>query len=153
MKINEVMEIAKWFNESELTKFKWEEGDSKLKLEKAGPVQYVPVEEKVRIENPTKTFTCEPLVREEKPVEEEKEEKGGFVVKAPVVGTYYSAPSPSEKPFVEVGQRVKAGEIICIVEAMKLLNEITSPVDGVVKEIYVENETLLEFEQKIMRIE
>lgn len=155
MKMNEVMEIAKWFNESELTVFKWKEDESELKLEKNHQVM-VATEQILPMKTVSEAERVVPVVKEavEMPKSEKEEAtEVGVVIKSPVVGTFYSSPSPEEGSFVEVGQRVKKGDVVCIVEAMKLLNEITSPVDGVVKEIFVENEDLLEFEQKIMRIE
>ncbi len=69
-----------------------------------------------------------------------------------MVGTFYRAPSPSSPPFVEIGDVVKKKQILCIVEAMKLMNEIESDADGVVKEIYVENGKPVEFGQKLFAI-
>ena len=77
----------------------------------------------------------------------------GKIVKSPIVGTYYSAPAPDKPPFVKVGQKVKKGEVLMIIESMKLMNEIASEFDGVVAEIFVENGTPVEFDQPIMRIE
>jgi acetyl-CoA carboxylase biotin carboxyl carrier protein len=77
-------------------------------------------------------------------------EPEGHVVKSPMVGTFYRASAPAAKPFVEVGQAVKAGETICIIEAMKLLNEIEADKDGVVKEILVENGQPVEFGQPLI---
>lgn len=75
------------------------------------------------------------------------------VVKAPMVGTLYSCPSPGAKPFVEVGQTVKAGQTLCIIEAMKMLNQIESDKSGVVVEILVDNEKPVEFDQPMFIIE
>ena len=77
----------------------------------------------------------------------------GNVVKAPIVGTYYSAPGPDKAPFVEIGKKVKKGDVLMIIESMKLMNEVQSDFDGVVKEILVENGTAVEFDQPIMIIE
>lgn len=76
----------------------------------------------------------------------------GNVVKAPIVGTFYSAPAPDKAPFVTVGQQVKKGDVIMIIESMKLMNEVQSEFDGTVKEILVENGTPVEFDQPIMII-
>ena len=76
-------------------------------------------------------------------------EPEGNVVKAPMVGTFYRAPGPDKPSYVEVGQTVKATEPICIIEAMKLLNEIESGFDGVIKEILVENGQPVEFGQPL----
>ena len=77
-------------------------------------------------------------------------EPEGHVVKSPMVGTFYRSAAPGAKPFVEVGQAVKAGETVCIIEAMKLLNEIEADKDGVVKEILVENGQPVEFGQPLV---
>ena len=73
----------------------------------------------------------------------------GHVVKAPMVGTFYRSPSPDAKPFVEVGQAVKEGETICIIEAMKLMNEIEADASGAVKAILVENGQPVEYGQPL----
>lgn len=77
----------------------------------------------------------------------------GNVVKAPIVGTFYSAPSPNDAPFVTVGKSVKKGDVLFIIESMKVMSEVTSDFDGVVKEILVKNGDALEFDQPIMIIE
>jgi acetyl-CoA carboxylase biotin carboxyl carrier protein len=76
----------------------------------------------------------------------------GHTVKAPMVGTFYRAPNPGASPFVEVGQSVKEGEPICIIEAMKLLNEIEADKSGVIKEILVENGEPVEYGQPLFVI-
>jgi acetyl-CoA carboxylase biotin carboxyl carrier protein len=80
-------------------------------------------------------------------------EIAGHVIKSPMVGTFYRSPSPGVKPFVEVGQSVKAGDTLCIVEAMKLLNQIESDKTGVIKSILVENEHPVEYGQPLFVIE
>ncbi|WP_083330769.1 acetyl-CoA carboxylase biotin carboxyl carrier protein, partial [Halofilum ochraceum] len=77
----------------------------------------------------------------------------GHVVESPMVGTFYSASSPSSPPFVEVGQSVKAGETVCIIEAMKILNQIEADVSGTVKAVLVENGSPVEFGEPLMIIE
>lgn len=84
--------------------------------------------------------------------EEENEELKGNVVKSPLVGTYYQASSPENGPFVQVGDVVKKGQVLGIVEAMKLMNEIESEFDGTVKAILVENEQLVEYGQPMFVI-
>ena len=73
-------------------------------------------------------------------------------INSPMVGTFYRAPSPGAKPFVDVGQKVKAGDTVCIIEAMKLLNEIEAETDGVITEILVENGCPVEFGQPLFVI-
>jgi len=80
-----------------------------------------------------------------------KEEKSG--VTAPLVGTFYAASSPDAEPFVKVGDMVHAGDVVGIIEAMKLMNEVKSPVDGKVKEILVDDESMVEYGQLLIVIE
>ncbi|HSD42968.1 MAG TPA: acetyl-CoA carboxylase biotin carboxyl carrier protein [Burkholderiales bacterium] len=77
----------------------------------------------------------------------------GHVLKSPMVGTFYRSPSPGAKPFVEVGDTVKTGQTVCIIEAMKLLNEIEADRDGVVKAIMVENGQPVEYGEPLLTIE
>ncbi len=79
-------------------------------------------------------------------------EPQGFVLKSPMVGTFYRSSSPGGKPFVELGQTVKADETVCVIEAMKLLNEIEGGAEGVIKEILVENGQPVEYGQPLMVI-
>ena len=81
------------------------------------------------------------------------EPKSGNVMNSPIVGTFYAAPSPEKAPFVHIGKHVSKGDVLFIIESMKLMNEVTSEYDGVVAEIYVEDGETVEFGQPIMRIE
>jgi acetyl-CoA carboxylase biotin carboxyl carrier protein len=79
--------------------------------------------------------------------------KNLFEVKSPMVGTYYASPSPDADAFIKVGDRVKKGDTLCIIEAMKLMNELPSEVSGIVKEISVENSQAISFGEVIIKIE
>lgn len=82
-----------------------------------------------------------------------KEEISGNLVRSPMVGTYYESPAPGSKAFIAVGQRVNVGDTLCIVEAMKMMNHIEAEVAGVVKQILVDNEAPVEFDQPLFVIE
>ena len=82
----------------------------------------------------------------------EQEERGN-IVKSPIVGTFYASPSPDKPAFVKTGDSVNAGDVVCIIESMKLMNEINSEFSGKVAEIYVNNGETVEYGQKLMRIE
>lgn len=84
-----------------------------------------------------------------KPAEEAK----GNIITSPIVGTFYSSPAPEKPAYVKVGDSVNAGDVVCIIESMKLMNEINSEFSGKVAEIYVNNGEPVEFGQKLMRIE
>jgi acetyl-CoA carboxylase biotin carboxyl carrier protein len=88
----------------------------------------------------------------EKAEKAEPVKKEGVVVTSPIVGTFYGSPSPEVAPFVSVGSKVKKGEVLCIIEAMKLMNEIESEVDGEVIEILVQNEQMVEYGQPLFLI-
>lgn len=85
-------------------------------------------------------------------VQPEKEESGN-IIKSPIVGTFYASPSPDKPAFVKVGDTIGAGDVVCIIESMKLMNEINSEFSGKVAEIYVKNGETVEYGQKLMRIE
>lgn len=82
----------------------------------------------------------------------DKEEENYKVVKSPMVGTFYSKPSPKAEPYVKVGDRVKKGEVVCIVEAMKLMNEIESEFEGEVVEICVKDDEMVEYGKPLIKI-
>jgi len=81
------------------------------------------------------------------------EDEVGTLVKAPIVGTFYSSAGAGKEDFVKVGSKVKEGETICILEAMKIMNEITAPCDGEIVSVYVENEEMVEYGKQLFRIQ
>lgn len=137
MNIDAVKEIMKMFSQSSIAKMELDTKELKIKLEKEIQPATTSIAQPIRISN----------------IEEKKEEiKEGTWVKAPLVGTYYSARCVGGTPFVQIGQQVKKGDVLCIIEAMKVMNEIASPVDGIVSEIVVTNEAMVEFDQELIRI-
>ncbi len=95
--------------------------------------------------------TAAPEVSESKPVEPDEVE--GHVLQSPIVGTFYRAPNPDVPAFVEVGDRVKVGQVLCIVEAMKLMNEIEADVEGTVAKVFVENAQPVEYGEPLFVIQ
>jgi acetyl-CoA carboxylase biotin carboxyl carrier protein len=139
-----ISEIIRIFKESDIAKLELSTKDFKIKLSKFGEFQAVPT---ISLNNLQPTQATQ-----EAPKVEVKEEKNIHIVKSPIVGTFYRAPAPGAKPFVEVGSRVKKGDVLCIIEAMKIMNEIKSDVDGVVEEILVENGQPVEYGQPLFKI-
>jgi acetyl-CoA carboxylase biotin carboxyl carrier protein len=86
------------------------------------------------------------------PPEESRAEEGLHVITSPIVGTFYRSPSPEANPFAEVGQRVSRGKILCIIESMKLMNEIESDVEGEIIEVYPRNGQPVEYGEKLFAI-
>ncbi len=101
------------------------------------------------------TITSQIVSPQPKPAAEQKTESAhkGTPITAPMVGTFYSAPSPDDAPFVKVGDNVSIGQVVCIIEAMKLMNEIEADVSGKITEICVKNGDSIEFGQVLMYVE
>lgn len=149
MKIDLVKQLINEFENSEVFKMKVEIDDIKLELEKTpiAPVNVVntPIA-------PVTTQVTNTEIVNSTPVKEEPE-ISGTPVKSPIVGVYYASSSPTAKPYVEVGSKVKTGQVLCIVEAMKVMNEIKAPIDGTVTSIMANTEDLVEYDQVLMIIE
>lgn len=140
--------IAQMMDEAGLTriKFKSDEGDSssELELERGG----APVINNINNAAPTAASAAQPAA-EASEAEAPAAKIDGTPVKSPMVGVFYAAPSPDDDPFVKVGDSIKKGDVLCIVEAMKLMNEITAEQDGTVAEVCVEDGELVEFGQPL----
>ena len=108
--------------------------------------------ENVEISTKAMKSSSQDVKKEEPELEQSSNENTGKIVKSPMVGTFYIKPNPSANPYVEVGKKVKKGDVLCIIEAMKLMNEIESEFDGVVKEIQIENEQVVEYGQPLFVI-
>ena len=155
MEFENLLTLIKTVSDSELTDFAYEENGTSIHLKKkketvvvAGNSEDVPV---MGLDAVSKIGQSTAL--ETKDAQNEVSgELEGMIVKAPLVGTFYAAPSEDADPFVSVGDQVKKGQTLAIVEAMKLMNEIESDFDGKVEEIYVENGQAVEYGQPLFRI-
>ena len=152
MNLTDIKALMQEFANSDIHKFELETDGIKLKLAKesaAKPVVAMPTAAPI----PMSTMpSYEAPVIASGALETEKPVLSGTPVKSPVVGTFYSASAPGADPFVTVGQQVKKGQTLCIVEAMKMMNEITAPISGTVTDILVKEEDMVEFDQVIMLI-
>ncbi len=152
MKFDEVKDLMKLFEESKIHKFEFKitnnDSDFELKLEKES-AQYEGIQQvqPVLTGAPVQTFTANDVaaVTTAQVIE-------GNVVTAPLVGTYYNSPSPDKNPYIKVGDKVTKGQTICIIEAMKVMNEITATHDGIVTEVLVSNQQMVEFGQPLVVI-
>ena len=142
--IDYVEKLAKVLTDSSLTEISLEDGEQAITLRKevfgvtAAPVAAAPVQ-------PSVQAAVQPV--------EQVAKSSGKPITSPMVGTFYSAPSPESKPFVQVGQTIKEGDVVCIVEAMKLMNEIEAEVSGKIVEICVSDGQPVEFGQVLMYVE
>lgn len=156
MDYQQILELVKEVSKAGLTNFEYTEGNIRIAMSCPQPEEkiVVPASNLVLKEAAgTGANTVETAVPAQQEPEQIAEEKGGNVVKSPLVGTFYAAPSEDAQPFVKVGDTVKKGQTLAIVEAMKLMNEIESEFDGVVTEILVENEDNVEYGQPLFRIQ
>lgn len=166
MKVEQVLQLIQAVSDSELTEFKYEEDGVKLSLKKTGDkivqVQAPAVAPAVVQAAPAVIPAPAPVPAAPAPAAEapaaggaagaEEELPAGNIVKSPLVGTFYAAPAEDAEPFVKVGDSVKEGQVLAIVEAMKLMNEIESDFAGTVKEILVENGQAVEYGQPLFVI-
>jgi len=144
MNIKEIKEMISLMNEHDLAELELERDGLKVKLRKnaAGGIQQI--------------ITPAPVAKADTHTQEapaQTEAKGLIEIKSPMVGTFYRAPSPESAPFADIGADIQPGQVICIIEAMKLMNEIKSEIKGKVKEILVENGHPVEFGQVLFRVE
>ncbi|MCH9704860.1 MAG: acetyl-CoA carboxylase biotin carboxyl carrier protein [Proteobacteria bacterium] len=140
MDIRKLKTILDLFENSSLTEIEFCEGEERIRLSKAQPAGTQPAA--LPLPNnpfPTAAPTAAPIAAPIAVTITEEEFAGDVVVKSPMVGTFYRSSSPDKNPFVDVGTPVKKGDTLCIVEAMKLMNEIPSPVSGVVRQVVAEN--------------
>ena len=140
MKINKniIKELNDYLEEFNLTEIEYTEKDVKVKVSKS------------RISKNIETLSP---VNEDKIIKEEVSTDNSKKITSPIIGTAYLAPEPGGKKFIEVGQKIKKGDTVMIVEAMKTMNHVPSPLDGVVKEISVEDGQPVEFGQTIASID
>ena len=148
MEFEQILELINCVSASELSSFHYENGDTKISM-KAG--------KKVVLTTETAGQSADPQVvlADNKEIEQHPVsvcEPEGQIVKSPLVGTFYVAPAEDAPAFVKVGDKVKKGKIIAIVEAMKLMNDIESDFDGQIAEVYVENGDAVEYGQPLFRI-
>jgi acetyl-CoA carboxylase biotin carboxyl carrier protein len=148
MDLRKLKKLIDLVQESGIAELEITEGEEKVKIVKGGGVSITPLGGAApagsgAVPVSAAAATVPPPAPAEAPGQE------GHVVKAPMVGTFYRSPSPDAKAFVEVGQAVKEGDTICIIEAMKLMNEIEADASGTIKAILVENGQPVEYGQPL----
>ena len=147
--IEYIEKLAKVINKHELEEITLEDGDKAIVVKKGGtPV--APLVQKV--EAPAAVSVSSAVVEEKVPAPEAPK-KNRTPITSPMVGCFYPAPSPTSAPFVKVGDKVSTGQVVCIIEAMKLMNEIESEVSGTIAEICVEEGQSVEYGQVLMYVE
>jgi acetyl-CoA carboxylase biotin carboxyl carrier protein len=155
MDLDEIKKILELMREHELAEFELEGESTKLRLRKhspphwaapppASPVPYVapPAGAAAPMAPPSAAIVLTP----------DSEDVDLAIVKSPIVGTFYRAPEPGAKPYAEVGQTVRKGQVLCIIEAMKLMNEINAECDGELIKAYVENGQAVQYGERLFAV-
>ena len=160
MNQKEIKELIEFLIEKDVTEFELERGDVKLRVKRGQEVHMVSAPPSVSMVASPQPFAAPIASAASAPAAPAAsaapaapaEEEGLHSVKSPIVGTFYEAPSPGSPPFIKVGDHVNAGHVLCIVEAMKLMNEIESDVAGEVVKIVVNNGQPVEYGQSLFKI-
>lgn len=146
MEFSKIIELIHAVSEAGLSEFQMQEGNLNISM---SANRGVLAESTAAVNRPIESAQASL----QSPKQQSLAESSGNTVKSPLVGTFYAAASPESAPFVKVGDRVTKGQVLGIVEAMKLMNEIESELDGTVREILVKNEQMVEFGQPMFVIE
>ena len=146
MNVKQIRELAQIARENGLSAIEITEGESHVRIERA--TAPAPAAAPAPVAAPVEAAPAAAPAHEETNVDFNRARE----IKSPMVGVFYAAPSPDAKPCVEVGSRVKKGDVVCIVEAMKLMNEIAAEFDGEVVDICVRNGEVVEFGQTLFKL-
>lgn len=152
MEMEQIIRLIKEVSNSNLRRFKYIKDNLSVELSKDiihANETYEGLPSKIHLRDEEDVNKMEDKKKDKK---KELENSNNFIIKSPIVGTFYSSPSQEGAPYVEVGDTVKKGQVVAIVEAMKIMNEIESSVDGVVEEILVKDQDVVEFGQSLFVI-
>jgi acetyl-CoA carboxylase biotin carboxyl carrier protein len=153
MNLDDVRQILQLMQEHELTEFELERDGIKIRVRKNGATPSTPpTVHQAPVVTPPPVSVSQALPAAPAQTVEEIEEQEFAIVKSPIVGTFYRSSEPGAPAFVEVGATVKKGQVLCIIEAMKLMNEIESDHDGEIVSIYVENGKPVQYGERLFAI-
>ncbi len=147
-----IEKLAKIIKEQDLTEISLEDGEQAITIRKDVIVSASPVVASAPVQT-VASAPAAPAAKTETAPAAKEEKKKGTPITSPMVGTFYMAPSPDAEPFVTAGKTVKQGDVVCIIEAMKMMNEIKAEIAGNVVEICVEDGQPVEFGQVLMYVE
>lgn len=154
MEFNEIKDLMDEFNSSNTREMEISTEGFHIHLSK-NETSFQP--EAPTVNAPVAPVQAASVPQQQAPVDDQKvEEKGeekGTPISAPMVGTVYLKPEPQKPSYVSVGQKISKGDVVCIIEAMKMMTEIKSEVSGTISEVLVDNEELVEFDQPLFRVE
>jgi len=148
-----IEKLAKIIKEQDLTEISLEDGEQAITIRKDVIVSASPVVASAPVQAVAQAPAAQAPAKAENTPAAKEEKKKGTPITSPMVGTFYMAPSPDAEPFVAEGKTVKQGDVVCIIEAMKMMNEIKAEIAGKVIEICVEDGQPVEFGQVLMYVE
>ena len=148
MDIRKVKKLIEMMEESDISEIEVKEGEDSVRITRGGAVVPVSVPAPTMVPAPAPAAE---VVAAESPARVDVPQ-GGHLIRAPMVGTFYRAPSPSSPPFVEIGDQVKEGDTLCIIESMKMMNHIKADRSGKLEAILVNNEEPIEFDQPLFTL-
>lgn len=154
MDIRKIKKLIELVEESGISELEISEGEESVRISRAAPAASFPVMQQAYaapVQQPALSAAVAPAAAEAAPAA--AAEISGHIVRSPMVGTFYRTPSPDAKAFIEVGQKVNVGDTLCIVEAMKMMNQIEADKSGTVKAILVESGQPVEFGEPLVVIE
>lgn len=146
MDIRKIKKLIELVEESGINELEISEGEESVRISRGAPVMTAPVMQAAPI-------AAAPAMQATPAAEVAAPIATGHMVRSPMVGTFYASASPDSPAFVDVGQHVNAGDTLCIVEAMKMMNQIEADKSGVIKEVLAQNEDAIEFDQPLFIIE
>lgn len=152
MDIRKIKKLIELVEESGIAELEITEGEESVRINRHSPAPAAPMHYAMPPQQAPAPAQAAPAAAPSEPAPAAEEETG-HIVRSPMVGTFYESPAPGSKAFVQVGQQVNVGDTLCIVEAMKMMNQIEADASGVVKKILVENEAPVEFDQPLFIIE
>lgn len=149
MDIKEIKELIKLIDSSSITEFKLDREEFKLSIRKEQTLL------KVMDNEPPAYIEKKPMEKKVEPESETVEAKLDsdiHFINSPIVGTFYSSPGPDKDPFIKQGSKIKKGDVLCIIEAMKLMNEVTADVDGEIVEVLVKDKSIVEYGEPLFKV-
>lgn len=144
MDIRKIKKLIEMLQDSDLTEIEVTEGEESVRISRGSSKEVV--YEKNVAQEFTPSANSEVVLSQNSVIDDQSN------IKSPIVGTFYRKPAPDKPPYVEKGDKVEVGQVVCIVEAMKMMNEIKSEFSGIVEEIYIDDATPVEFDQPLFKI-
>lgn len=145
MDLRKIKKLIEMLQESDLNEIEVKEGEESVRINRKKEV-HVSSMPQVAMNTPVQEQQISQPTAQEIPSDL-------ISVKSPMVGTFYRSPAPGKPPFIEIGQKIGVGDVVCIVEAMKMMNQVKSDVEGIIKEIHIEDGQAVEFDQILISIE